>query len=527
MELKLCLPFTQTGKNVQQANSGSGYFLLSSGGFAARVIHLSRIVSFLPTRIAPSQSFKLSPSLFAHVTSRCCQSKRSYLKNSNERGLNIARLTPDGGKKLLNANDGKKLLNANGTPKNSSRESGSTNTQETGRRSTKTTLAVVSGIVTTLIGGSLYGLFARQRFRSSVKSTTLSQEPKTVKQPIDRQEEKEMLRDLITSEPTSSFFVYVGPHKAGKSQAVQEVVKELKDEGVKGVHYILIDKSKLGIRLAKEFGMDNPIVMPGVPKPSAQDDDDKVHAEYLHEVADRLGAAARKEKDGQITTIIIDGVNALLPNRESGTEELLRLIKIAKKHIDGGIIKWILIDSSGLAFDVMHSISASSRLEPIYASDVNEDRSKKYLKNHLRKNPDQSMLFDVNRVYELTGGRVGLLSKAVESSRIVKTQEELEKEILQVSKANVNEVFEDSPRSPEVQQFQLTVLRHLAAETLETDRCIVNRLGRSLKCEVRRRAISELLKNDLIRFTSLTSLGIHSEAVRYLVGDGYGPFSDP
>ena len=41
-----------------------------------------------------------------------------------------------------------------------------------------------------------------------------------MKQPIDRQEEKEMLRDLITGEPTSNFFVYVGPHKAGKSQAV-------------------------------------------------------------------------------------------------------------------------------------------------------------------------------------------------------------------------------------------------------------------------------------------------------------------
>ena len=45
----------------------------------------------------------------------------------------------------------------------------------------------------------------------------------------------------------------------------------------------------------------------------------------------------------------------------------------------------------------------------------------------------------------------------------------------------------------------------------------MNRLGRSLKREEQRRAISELLKNDLIRFTSPTKFAIHSEAVRYFV----------
>ena len=94
-------------------------------------------------------------------------------------------------------------------------------------------------------------------------------------------------------------------------------------------------------------------------------------------------------------------------------------------------------------------------------------------------------------------------------------------------KTKVHEVC-DCPRSPEVQKFLLTVLGHLAADskTPETEWYIVNRLGRSLKREEQRRAISELLKNDLIRFTSPTKFAIHSEAVRYFVIHGYGPFSE-
>ena len=110
----------------------------------------------------------------------------------------------------------------------------------------------------------------------------------------------------------------------------------------------------------------------------------------------------------------------------------------------------------------------------------------------------------------------------------MKTQKDIEESILRGPKANVNEVFEAGSRSPEVQKFQLTVLRHLAADskTPETDRYFVNQLGCSLTREERRQAISELMKNDLIRFTSLTSFAIHSKAVRYLVRHNYGPFSN-
>ena len=78
---------------------------------------------------------------------------------------------------------------------------------------------------------------------------------------IDRTEEKARLRELIMR-PSSlpKFHVYLGPHRAGKSRAMTEVVDELRKEGVKGVHYVSAEQP-LYKCLAKAFSMDQPAVI--------------------------------------------------------------------------------------------------------------------------------------------------------------------------------------------------------------------------------------------------------------------------
>ena len=230
---------------------------------------------------------------------------------------------------------------------------------------------------------------------------------------IDRTEEKARIREMIMNPLSSSslptFHVYVGPHRAGKSRAVTEVVEELRKEGVKGVHYItaaqplykcFVKAFCMGHRsVMKElFRMDSTPIFP----------ENQAPENVLSEVTDRLAESAKKYANGRLTTIIVDGVNKLVPISPSQPVELRRLIDIAKEHAEAGVIHWIFVDSSGVALNAMYSVTSStSRLELIFSHDVSEEKAKEFLKKRFEA---VGKKFDADEVYEcVTGGRIGLL----------------------------------------------------------------------------------------------------------------------
>ena len=336
--------------------------------------------------------------------------------------------------------------------------------------------------------------------------------------------------------PSSSkkFHVYTGPHRAGKSQAIKEVVEELHKEGVKGVHYITANKP-LYKSLVRALKMDDASVMKGYlaglfditsPFPKDQTPEDA-----LDEVADRLAEPAKKYKNGRLTTIIIDGVNNLLPYLPPSshlqgpeTAELHRMIEIAKKQIDDRQIHWILVDSSGVSFEAMYATSGSSRLEMILSNDVSEKAAKEYLKKRFQA---AGKSFDVDRVYDcVTGGRIGLLNDVADNVEEATTEEELFAKVLKEQKnspySDLCKVFNLLPDTKTAEEeFQYRIIRHLAESPKGKEEITVLRTEvgekktkfEEVNCDA---AIRALFKADL-RYASGTEVTLHSNAVKHLI----------
>ena len=269
-----------------------------------------------------------------------------------------------------------------------------------------------------------YGLFCYKRiwiFEKRLSSKTVDSEwlfSVANDDYIDQSKEKARIRQLIMSPLSSTlpkFHVYIGPHRAGKSRVVTEVVEELRKEGVKGVHYITADQP-LYKCLLKAFSMGYRSVMNGFWDELFTRDHTPIFPENqapeisLSQVANRLAKSAKKYENGRLTTIIVDGVNLLVPIRRSdrrGPEELHKLIEIAKEHADKRKIHWLLVDSGGVALDVMYSASGSSRLKLVFSRDVSEEEAKEFLKKRFE---EAGKKIDADHVYEcVTGGRIGLL----------------------------------------------------------------------------------------------------------------------
>ncbi|XP_065831724.1 uncharacterized protein [Oscarella lobularis] len=385
---------------------------------------------------------------------------------------------------------------------------------------------------------------------------------------VDRTEEKARLRELIMSPfpPSSYFHVYIGPHRAGKSRAMMEVVDELRKEGVKGVHYVTAEQP-LYKCLAKAFSMDQPAVMHGllnavpnlIREAFAKEQAPEIS---LSEVTHRLGESAREYANGRVTTIIIDGVNKLVPLPPSdlrGPEELRKLLDRAKDHADDGVIHWILVDSSGVALDVMRSVSSSSRLKLVFSRDVSEEEAKEFLKKRFEA---AGKKFDADDVYKcVTGGRIGLLKNAADAvkekpkstskeggglkaalkrlfgiaappkparesvAKAITTKEELFKSVLSVPNDDLAKVFSVWPRiekSEPAQEFQYRILRLLAENPKGFEKAteLRDRAGqddfkaKGVDCDA---AIRQLLKRDLLRYVNLGELELHSNAIKYIV----------
>ena len=353
---------------------------------------------------------------------------------------------------------------------------------------------------------------------------------------IDQTDEKKRIKQLIMN-PSSSkkFHVYTGPHRAGKSQAIKEVVDELHKEGVKGVHYITADKP-LYKSLVYALSMDDASVMKGFwagffdlksPFP-----DQQTPEEALKQVTDRLAKSAKKYKNGRLTTIIIDGVNNLLPYLPPSshlqgpeTAELHRMIGIAKRQIDDRQIHWILVDSSGVAFEAMYATSGSSRLEMILSNDVSEKAAKEYL---MKRFQAAGKSFDVDRVYNcVTGGRIGLLNDVADNVKQATTEEKLFAKVLKEQKnspfSDLCKVFRLWPHTKIAEEeFQYRIIRHLAESPKEKEEITVLRTEAGEKktkfeevnCDA---AIRALFKADLLRHASGTEVALHSNAVKHLI----------
>ena len=397
-------------------------------------------------------------------------------------------------------------------------------------------LAPKIGVIVAAIGSTVYFLWdlmdrralrkeneaALRQFEETLNSTTLSDPVAKTTTTIDRTDEKARIRRMIMEPVRDDFYVYSGPHKAGKSQAVTEVVADLQREGVEGVHYLVAD-TPLASTIAEHFKMLHVSIMdPSVSVDSQRADpslrkyvlpDSAVVA--LKKVAKRLGKSAKRYPDDRVTTIIVDSVNLLLPQScdqpsEKARAELEELIKIAKAHIDQKSIKWILIDSSGIAYQVMTGISAESRLIAFYSNDVPPEKAKTFLRKHLGED------VDVDRVLLATGGRVGLLKRAVNPAQ---TGEEVMSHVLGKSKKDLFRVFPLGRKEFTIaQQFQWKVLCCLSSKRLEVLselHLMAYKLG--LSEEETKKALNGLLKADLVRFAQDMHLAIHSNAVKYLV----------
>ncbi|XP_065846768.1 uncharacterized protein [Oscarella lobularis] len=468
----------------------------------------------------------------------------------------------------LFAENGQKSTASNGRPSSTSKQFNFKNWAKSKvtegldfvKRNAKTVIPLAAGV-----GYLLYNCANVAIFEYRISGTTNGELSTIAKESyVDRSEEKERLKELIMAPfpPSSYYHLYQGPHRAGKTHAVMEVIDELRKEGVKGVHYVHID-NPLYSSLADGLSMNHRSVIYGVFNAVPQmpgkafEMDTKDYVRVKH-VMLRLAKSAKKYKDGRVTTIILDGVNSLVPKSTSADwvpEELHKLLDLAKDHADKGKIHWILVDSSGVAMDAIKARSSSSRMKLLFSCDVDEQDAKEFLKGQCEAAEKK---FDVDELYKCaTGGRIGLLKLAADNIKrvphstsqkqgvleavkrrfgiathpqraaaaAITTQEELLKSLLSKPKDDIEEVFPDwqeiSDNKP-IEVFQYRILRLLAE----------NPMGVEEKTSLRRRAkaddfyvqgvdctaaISQLLKNDLLRYTSSRQLQLHSHAIKYLV----------
>ena len=365
--------------------------------------------------------------------------------------------------------------------------------------------------------------------------------------------------------PSSRFHVYQGPHGAGTTHAMMEVVSELRKEGVKGVHYVSASVP-LHWSLTKAFSMNQAVIhgfFNAVPFFQRETfEPDLASGVRLGDVLRRLGKSAKKYENGRVTTIIIDGVNKLVEQPSTAIawpNEVYRLLEAAKLHSDDGVIHWILVDSSGCNFarDSKMECRYSSRMDLVFSRDVDEEDAKVFLKRSFEA---AGKKFDVDEVYKcLTGGRIDLLKKTVDvlkkkpgstsqkggvlkaavkrlfgiathpkpadedEAEAIKTQEDLFQSVLSMFFRDLKKVFSvwPHPKTP-TEEYQYRILRLLAENPKGFEDCssLRTRAGekdfhdKEVDCDA---AIGQLLKRDLLQYRNCDEFELHSNAIKYLV----------
>ena len=271
----------------------------------------------------------------------------------------------------------------------------------------------IMAIASVFVYNDLRSRYKRRKILKSCSSTF--PEPKFLRAEdyVDRDSERERLKEFLKRKPDGFYYMIAGPYGCGKSTLMHDAVMELKKEGVRGVHMIVArEKVPIAFAIARAFGLNrksliNRIKNSGLAQFVAGEmtlDDWCSYVERKTPIVvlgEKLADLRTELGDGRVLTLVIDSVNNLVPY------ELDQLQYLAKVLADSGHIRMIFLDASGSALDIMKKNSSASRMVVLHAEDVSEEKAKDFLERKLK-----GTKCDARSAHaELTGNRLLLMRR--------------------------------------------------------------------------------------------------------------------
>ncbi len=334
---------------------------------------------------------------------------------------------------------------------------------------------------------------------------------------IQRPEEQENIRQLISREDPTQFGIILGPSGTGKTYLTRQVCRDSPSFGV--VYYEIPGAPasfpedlarEVGMKLSSSLNFVDVLVSKFVSPESVSYH--KLPNDYTQSMEIVINTISKtgkrfKKNFGRTPCLIIDGVDLLV---KFDAKAFVRLVDLAKIHANAGDLCLILVSSEGHVMPLIFG-DTSSRTRMALVIEILDFTDEDALKYLTSKSVPTKVAKDV---VECAGGRVIFLMKAAEVAK--KFSQLSEDKLIQMIKNELEDLYVE----PGLLSVQMNgvLAKDIVRVLLKSDKLKMRNISEILKdveeAKVKN-VVSSLVKANLLRYDSNGYLRWHSKLCRF------------
>nr|CDI50953.1 conserved hypothetical protein [Melanopsichium pennsylvanicum 4] len=258
--------------------------------------------------------------------------------------------------------------------------------------------------------------------------------------------EDEMIRSIVSGKEAGRYFLVMGSKGSGKATSIIEAMAEIDADGCAffDAHLdptIVVDRFSESINFSNNRDYLGNLL-------GLSDLSGMSYYQQLERALHKLEKAliTRKQKTGKPAIIVMNSAH-LLPRDEEGTKLLHIFQQRAEKWASAGTATFVFTTADYWVYDVMRK--ASNRMDTLSFRDLSRRQSINVLrgcrKQYWGEKPSSQDQRVLQEVYEICGGRLGLLNKVARRKDMLRAARQLVEDDMQwvLSKTGIIEDHDD------------------------------------------------------------------------------------